>query len=140
MDSDILKLTWELALEHGDQFAGFFYAHLHLAHPETRPMFPVSMAQQRDRLVNALGEVISNVDDLDAVVPMLQRLGRDHYRRYGVRARHYPMVAEALLATLAYHLGDAWTPEAELAWTDAYAVVAKVMTDAAEPFDQEVAP
>lgn len=139
MDAELLKKTWAEFLQHGDRGPAYFYSHLHLAHPETRALFPIGMARQRDRLVTALGDVIANVDNLDAAVPILQRLGRDHARRYGVEPKHYPWVADALLASLEYHLGDSWTPEAAGTWRAAYQLVADVMTAATErPFDQEV--
>jgi NAD(P)H-flavin reductase len=70
------------------------------------------------------------VDDLDRLVPVLQQLGRDH-RKYGVQAEHYPLVGEALLATLEHFLGERWDAALAAAWTEAYGVVAKVMSDAA---------
>ena len=66
------------------------------------------MANQRDKLVGALGRVVSNVDDLDSVVPVLQQLGRDH-RRFAVVRDHYPAVGQALLATLEHFSGTDWT-------------------------------
>ena len=62
-------------------------------------MFPPSMAAQRDRLVAALGAVVANVDNLDAAVPFLQGLGRDH-RKFAVEPGHYPAVGASLLALL----------------------------------------
>ena len=47
---------------HGDQVPLFFYSTLFLTNPSVREMFPVSMANQRDKLVDALGQVISRVD------------------------------------------------------------------------------
>jgi NAD(P)H-flavin reductase/hemoglobin-like flavoprotein len=131
MDPAALKGSWASVARHGDAVPSFFYATLFTAHPQLRPMFPMSMAAQRDRLVSALGRVVSNVDRLDSVVPFVQGLGRDH-RRFDVRAEHYPMVGEALLATLAHFLGEAWTPQLAEDWTAAYQLVAKVMVDAAE--------
>ncbi|HEY3087288.1 MAG TPA: FAD-binding oxidoreductase [Jatrophihabitantaceae bacterium] len=89
------------------------------------------MAAQRDKLVSALGTVVSNVDNLDAVVPVLQQLGRDH-RRFGAVAEHYPAVGASLLATLRYFLGPQWTEELANEWAAAYGLVAKVMVQAAE--------
>jgi nitric oxide dioxygenase len=40
-------------------------------------------------------------------------------------------VGAALLWTLEQGLGSAWTPEAEAAWSGAYAVLARVMRGAA---------
>lgn len=143
MNTDLLSETWAKAEAIGDRVPAWFYAFLFLKNPELRRMFQPGMADQRDRLVTALGDIVSKVDDLDALVPVLRRLGRDHVRRYGVRPEHYPLVGEALLATLAFHLGDAWTPEVAGTWAAAYQVVADVMATAAdpEPFEQqEVAP
>jgi hemoglobin-like flavoprotein len=46
-------------------------------------MFPIQMSGQRDKLVAALGAVVSSVDELDKVIPLLEQLGRDH-RRFAV--------------------------------------------------------
>ena len=56
----------------------------------------------------ALGQVVSGVDDLDSVVPVLQQLGRDH-RKFAVVRDHYPAVGQALLATLEHFSGSDWT-------------------------------
>src|SRR5690606_8860766 len=125
-----LKDSWHLVSRSGDQVPLYFYSALFLMYPETRNMFPVSMARQRDRLVGALGHIVSNVDKIDKLVPFLQQLGRDH-RKFAVVAEHYPAVGRALLATLEHFLGDRWTPELAQNWTKAYGLVAQVMSDAA---------
>ena len=109
----------------------FFYSHLFLSHPELRSMFPVSMATQRDRLVGALGRIVSSVDQLDEVAAFIEQLGRDH-RRFEVVAGHYEAVGASLLATLKHFLGERWTDEVAADWTEAYGVIASVMVAAAE--------
>ncbi|HEV7897676.1 MAG TPA: globin domain-containing protein [Planosporangium sp.] len=131
MDPATLKESWARAAANGDAVPSFFYAALFTAHPELRVMFPMSMASQRDRLVSALGEMVSNMDNIEAAVPFVEGLGRDH-RRFDVRAEHYPQVGEALLATLAHFLGEAWTPELAADWSAAYGLIAQVMVQAAE--------
>nr|BFF25346.1 hypothetical protein GCM10025732_33110 [Glycomyces mayteni] len=91
----------------------------------------MNMAAQRDKLVNALGAVVSNVDTIDAVVPTLQALGRDH-RKFGALRGHYPAVGEALLATLEHFSGAHWTPAIAADWAAAYELVAATMADAAD--------
>lgn len=130
MDTARLRASWARVTAHGVQVPQFFYARLFLAHPHLRDMFPVSMAAQSDRLVGALGQVVSGVDNLSAVTPLVEQLGRDH-RKFAVRAEHYPLVGEALLATLAHFLGPEWTPDLQQDWTEAFTLVATVMTDAA---------
>lgn len=88
------------------------------------------MAGQRDRLLNALGHIVSEVSSRDALVPFLQGLGRDH-RKFGAVAAHYPAVGASLLATLAHFSGPEWTEDLARDWTDAYTLIAQVMTDAA---------
>ncbi|ADD45842.1 globin domain-containing protein [Stackebrandtia nassauensis] len=131
VDADRLKANWELVASHGGQVPLFFYSTLFLTHPETRQLFPVSMAGQRDKLVRALGAVVSSVDDLDAVVPYLKQLGRDH-RKFGAVRDHYPAVGAALLATLEHFSGPRWDQALAKDWGDAYGLVAQVMADAAD--------
>jgi NAD(P)H-flavin reductase len=131
LDAAGLEKSWDLVSQYGDQVPLFFYSTLFLGHPYTRAMFPVSMAAQRDRLVGALGRVVSQVDDLDAVRPMLQRLGRDH-RKFAVVRDHYPAVGDALLATLEHFCGSQWTEELAQDWRVAYALVSQLMIEAAD--------
>src|SRR5262245_53060320 len=115
---------------HGDAVLLFFYSDLFLRHPQTRDLSPVSMAAQRDRLVQALGRIVSDVSRADALRGYLQDLGREH-RKFGAIADYYPHVGASLLATLAHFNGPAWTPELAADWKAAYDRVAKVMIRAA---------
>ena len=130
MDERRLKDSFARAAAHGDEVALFFYSHLFLDHPEVREMFPVSMVNQRDRLLTALGHIVAEVSNHDDLVPFLQGLGRDH-RKFGALAGHYPAVGASLLATLAHFNGPAWSEDLARDWTEAYTVVAQVMTGAA---------
>jgi NAD(P)H-flavin reductase/hemoglobin-like flavoprotein len=130
MDTDRLRASWARVMAHGVQVPQFFYARLFISYPELRDMFPVSMAAQSDRLVAALGRFVSEVDNLATVTPLIEQLGRDH-RRFAVRAEHYPLVGEALLATLAHFLGRDWTNELAEDWTEAFTLVASMMTESA---------
>jgi NAD(P)H-flavin reductase/hemoglobin-like flavoprotein len=136
VDTDRLKATWHEVAQHGDDVPSYFYAHLFVTHPELRAMFPLVMSAQRDRLVGALGRVVSSVDDLGSVVPFVQQLGRDH-RRFSVVAEHYDAVGASLLWTLSYFLEDRWTPEVAADWAAAYGVVASTMIEAAEESEGE---
>jgi len=138
MDTAALKGSWASVAAAGDDVPLYFYSHLFLSHPDVRPMFPIQMSGQRDKLVTALGAVVSNVDEIDSVVPLLEQLGRDH-RRFSVVTEHYSAVGASLLATLKKFLGPSWTPDLAATWAEAYGLVAKVMVAAAEQHE-EVAP
>ncbi len=130
MDEQRLKESFARVAAYGDEVPLFFYSHLFLNHPETREMFPVSMAGQRDKLLNALGRIVSDVSSHDTLLPFLRDLGRDH-RKFAAVAGHYPAVGASLIATLRHFNGPAWTEELAQDWTAAYGLVAQVMTDAA---------
>lgn len=131
MDTAALKHSWGLVAKSGDEVPLYFYSHLFLSHPELREMFPISMSAQRDKLVSALGRIVSNVDELDDVTQFIEQLGRDH-RRFSVIADHYNAVGASLLATLRHFLGAGWTAELAADWAAAYGLIAKVMVQAAE--------
>ena len=138
MDTAALKASWANVVAAGDDVPLYFYSHLFLTHPEVRAMFPIQMSGQRDKLVAALGAVVSNVDEIDSVVPLLEQLGRDH-RRFSVVTEHYSAVGASLLATLKKFLGHMWTRDLADTWSQAYGLVAKVMVAAAEQHE-EIAP
>ena len=140
IDTAALKENFGAVAAHGgDDVALFFYSYLFLKYPETRDMFPPSMTTQRDRLVGALIRIVTDVDNVDALVPYLQDLGRDH-RKFGAIAGHYPAVGEALLATLRHFSGDDWTPQLQSDWAAAYGIVAGAMVGAAEKVDETEPP
>jgi hemoglobin-like flavoprotein len=117
LDVQRLKDSFARVAMHGDAVPLFFYSDLFLRHPETRELFPVSMAAQRDRLVHALARIVSDVDHLDALRGYVQDLGREH-RKFGAVAGHYPAVGTSLLATLAHFKGRpgrrTWPPTGRL--------------------------
>jgi hemoglobin-like flavoprotein len=84
------------------------------------------MVEQGRKLMATLDMVVSQLDRLGEIVPLVEQLGRRHVR-YGVEPEHYDTVGTALLATLRGGLGDAWTRETEEAWTAAYTTLAGAM-------------
>jgi NAD(P)H-flavin reductase/hemoglobin-like flavoprotein len=130
LDAQRLKDSFTRVARHGDVVPLFFFSDLFLRHPETRDLFPVSMAVTRDRLVTALAAIVSQADNLDHVRGYLQDLGRDH-RKFGAEAGHYPAVGTSLLATIAHFDAAEWTPELAADWQQAYQLVSEIMTTAA---------
>jgi NAD(P)H-flavin reductase/hemoglobin-like flavoprotein len=127
----VIRSSFALVEPQAEELGRHFYAVLFGMAPETRELFPVNMEVQRSRLLRALVHVVQMVDRPDELVPFLEQLGRDH-RKFGVLAQHYDAVGAALLSAIEHFAGDAWVPEVEKAWTDAYGVVAGAMRTAAE--------
>jgi NAD(P)H-flavin reductase/hemoglobin-like flavoprotein len=131
MDAYALQRSWDQVTRHGEQVPLYFYSHLFVSHPEVRSMFPLSMSNQRDKFVGALGRIVSHAEQIENDVAFLQHLGRDH-RKYAVISEHYNVVGASLCATLAHFLGDEWDEDLAAHWTAAYQLVARVMVEAAE--------
>jgi NAD(P)H-flavin reductase/hemoglobin-like flavoprotein len=131
MDAARLQRSFGVVASNGDRAAQVFYAYLFVAYPEVRDMFPISMGGQRDKLLHALGHIVSHVDRIEQVVPFVQGLGRDH-RKFGVTKSNYAQVGEALIYTLAKFLGEEWTKDLAADWTAAYQIVAETMVTAAD--------
>jgi NAD(P)H-flavin reductase/hemoglobin-like flavoprotein len=126
----LVRESFAVVEPQADKVSQFFYGMLFSIAPTTREMFPANMQVQRSRLLRALVHVVQMVDRPDDLVPFLRQLGRDH-RKFGVVSEHYEAVGMALIAAVKKHAGQAWTPEVERAWAEAYTIMARAMLDAA---------
>ncbi len=126
----LIRESWSLVEPHTAEVTKFFYGMLFSLNPATRELFPVNMEVQRSRLLRAIVHFVQMVDRPDELLPFLRQLGRDH-RKFGVIANHYEAVGTALLAAIKKFAGDAWSPQVERAWAEAYTVMASAMTEAA---------
>lgn len=132
IDVDRMRAQWARLTESPglDKVAATFYAWLIVANPDALALFPVGMAEQRAKLVGAIGAVVAEVDHLERARPVLEQLGRDH-RRFGATGEHYAAVGSALLDTLEHHLGDDWTKDTAASWLEAYLAATDMMREAA---------
>ena len=107
--------------------ADLFYNRLFEIAPETRSLFPADLKDQKVKLMAMLGTAVTNLHQLDTILPAVKALGERH-KGYGVTAAHYAPVGAALLWTLEKGLGPDFTPEVKSAWTETYTALAGVMT------------
>ncbi|SDX25601.1 NAD(P)H-flavin reductase [Amycolatopsis xylanica] len=112
------------------ELSQYFYGVLFSVAPETRDLFPINMAMQRNRLLHALVHIVQMVDQPAELLPFLRQLGRDH-RKFDVVSKHYEAVGIALIAALKRFLKDKWTSDVEHAWTSAYDTISRAMREAA---------
>ena len=110
--------------------ADLFYDRLFTIAPEVRTLFPDDLAEQKKKLVAMLATAVTNLHQVEKIVPAVQDLGKRHVA-YGVTAQHYEPVGAALLWTLEKGLGPDFTPAVKTAWTEAYTTLAGVMQAAA---------
>lgn len=132
LEVQALETSFDLVAPRGDDLMDVFYARLFAAAPAVKPLFAASdLRRQKAMLLAALVLLRKSLRDLDTVVPKLRQLGARHVA-YGARPEHYPVVGQALIAAMAEIAGPAWTPEYELAWSEAYGVVAAAMIQGAQ--------
>jgi len=139
LDLEALETSFDLLAPRGDELMDEFYARLFEAAPSVRPLFPDDMQKQKTMLLGALVLLRKSLRDLDAIAPKLRELGARHVA-YGAHPDHYPVVGATLINAMATLAGDAWTPEFDRAWNQAFVVVSTVMLEgAAEAELQEAA-
>lgn len=129
---DLVQDSFAKVVPIKDTAAELFYARLFEIAPEVKPMFKGDMAEQGAKLMTTLGAVVNGLKNLDAIVPVAEKLAVAHVD-YGVKAEHYAPVGAALLDTLEKGLGDAFTADTKAAWTTAYGTLSSVMIAAAYP-------
>lgn len=127
-DRNYVQETFRAVKPISDEAARLFYGRLFEIAPEVKPLFSGvdSMEEQGRKLMKTLAIAVAGLNDLNALVPVLEKMGKDHVA-YGVKAEHYPKVGEALIWALGEGLGDVFTPEVKKAWEEVYGILADTM-------------
>ena len=131
---EIVKTSHAKIVPFKEQAAELFYCRLFELDPSLRLMFKSDMTEQKQKLMSAIALVVSSLDKLETLLPVVREMGRRH-KTYGVQNRHYDLVGGALLWTLEIGLGDSWSTEIAEAWAMAYWTLAAVMVEGAESPD-----
>ena len=127
----LVKESWAKVVPISETAAELFYAKLFELDPAVREMFKGDMKEQGRKLMAILNTAVNSLDNLEAIVPAVQEMGKRHVG-YGVKESDYDTVGEALIWTLHKGLEDAFTPEVKAAWLETYTLVATTMKDAAK--------
>jgi hemoglobin-like flavoprotein len=124
----IVKATAPALQEHGVTITTRMYERL-FANDEVKAMFDQAAqasGEQPRRLAAAILGYAQNVDKLQNLDGAVQRMVQRHVET-GVKAEHYPIVAEALLPAIRDVLGQAATDEVLAAWGEAYWFLADIL-------------
>jgi len=138
----IVKATAPAIEKHGVEITTAMYARL-FRNGEVEAMFDraaQSSGEQPRRLANAILAYAKNIDRLENLGPAVERMVARHVET-GVKAEHYPLVAEALLPAIREVLGtDVATDEVLAAWGEAYWMLADILIAAeARAYEDAVA-
>ncbi|MED1787960.1 MULTISPECIES: NO-inducible flavohemoprotein [Brevibacillus] len=122
----IIKSTVPVLEKHGIDITKRFYQLLFTKHPELLNIFNHAnqkQGRQQTALANAVYAAAQYIDKLETIIPVVKQIGHKH-RSLGIKAEHYPIVGENLLAAIKDVLGDLATDEILQAWAEAYGVIA----------------
>ena len=126
---ELVQTSFQKVVPIAGTAADLFYDRFFEIAPEVRSLFPVDMAEQKKKLIAMLATAVTNLHELETILPAVKELGQRH-KGYGVTAAQYAPVGAALLWTLEKGLGPDFTPEVKAAWTETYTALAGVMTAA----------
>jgi len=127
----IVKATAPAVQEHGVAITTRMYERL-FVDAEIKKMFDMAAqenGEQPKRLAKAIIAYAQNIDKLQNLSGPVKRMATRHFE-CGVKAEHYPYVANALLPAIKDVLGDAASEEVLGAWGEAYWVLADILIEA----------
>jgi hemoglobin-like flavoprotein len=136
----IVKSTAPLLKQHGLAITSRMYERL-FVNEEVKQMFDQAAqesGEQPRRLAAAILGYAENVDKLQNLTPVVQRMVARHVE-CGVKAEHYPYVAEALLPAIRDVIGESATDEVLAAWGEAYWFLADILIGKEAALYEEIA-
>lgn len=110
--------------------ADMFYNRLFELDPSLRGLFDIDMDQQGTKLMKMIAIAVNGLENLQAILPVVQALGERH-ATYRVKDTDYATMGEALIWTLEKGLGEAFSNDDKQAWTEIYTTLASIMIEAA---------
>ena len=125
-EAGIVRSTFKTMSQEPAGLAAHFYGRMFELDPSLRSIFPTGLAGHGGKFLGMLETVVNGLDQPVALASLVRALGR-RQRGYGLQPRHYAVVGQALLFTVAQSLGDKFTEEVSLAWADAYVLLAETM-------------
>ncbi|WON75895.1 NO-inducible flavohemoprotein [Serratia sp. UGAL515B_01] len=132
-----VKSTIPLLTETGPKLTAHFYERMFVHHPELKDIFNMSNQRngdQRQALFDAICAYASNLENLSALLPAVERIAQKH-ASFNIKPEQYQIVGHHLLATL----DEMFSPGQEVldAWEKAYGVLANVFIQREEQIYQE---
>ncbi|MDZ5451312.1 NO-inducible flavohemoprotein [Labrys sp. ZIDIC5] len=125
----LVKATVPALEAHGLDIVHEMYSRM-FRNPDIRDLFNQShhgdAGSQPRALTGAILAYASNIDNLSALVPAVERIAQKHVGLQ-ILPEHYPHVADALLGAIKAVLGDAATDEILAAWGEAYWFLAHIL-------------
>src|SRR5687767_4727357 len=125
----VIKATIPALQAHGETLTRHFYKRMFNANPEVKAFFNPAhqhAGSQQRALAAAILAYATHIENPGALAGAVELIAQKHVS-LGVKAEHYPVVGENLLAAIKEVLGDAATEGVIKAWGQAYGVLADIM-------------
>lgn len=126
---DIVKSTAPVLQEYGERLTQHMYQRMFSHNPEVAPFFNSSNqagGEQQRALAGAICAYAANIDNLEVLGGAVELIAHKH-ASLQIKAEHYPIVGEHLLASIREVLGEAASDEVIHAWSEAYGFLAKIL-------------
>lgn len=126
---EIVKATAPVLQEHGNTLTRHFYNRMFSHNPEVLPYFNranQTAGKQQAALASAICAYAANIDNLGQLKEAVELIAQKH-ASLQIKAEHYPIVGENLLASIREVLGSAATDEIVAAWGEAYGLLADIL-------------
>jgi hemoglobin-like flavoprotein len=122
----LVQSTIGVLLQHQRQFTAHLYGRLFELDPGTQPLFRGNLETQGQMLSHMLQFLVYAMSRPQTMMLGLRDLGRRH-DAYGVGCGHYPAFRQAFLDSARVVLGEKFTPQVEMAWTETIDVIIQAM-------------
>jgi len=132
-----IKSTIPAIAATGPKLTAHFYDRMFAHNPELQDVFNMSNQRngdQREALFNAICAYATNIENLSAILPAVERIAQKH-ASINIQPQQYQIVGQHLLATI----DELMSPGNEVleAWGKAYGVLANVFIQREEAIYQE---
>ncbi|MGZ3652746.1 MAG: globin domain-containing protein [Bdellovibrionota bacterium] len=132
MNIPLIRESFAAIKPHAKEVVEHFYDELFSKNPEAKRIFKgVKFDKQHVALATALSHAVDYLEDGEHLTDYFTKMGERH-AGYGVKKEHFPLVAQALLATLAFYFEGNWTSELEAQWTGVIQFAAGAMIQGME--------
>ena len=123
-----VKSTIPLLESAGVAITDHFYQRMFRLNPELKNIFNMANqanGRQQFALFNAIAAYAKNIDNLGALSEVVERVAHKH-TSFFIQPEHYDIVGHHLIETLRELAPEAFTPDVEQAWVEAYGALANI--------------
>ncbi|GEM81656.1 NO-inducible flavohemoprotein [Vibrio superstes] len=135
---DTVKATAPILAATGPKLTAHFYDRMFAHNPELKDIFNMSNQRnghQREALFNAICGYATNIDNLGALLPVVEKIAQKH-TSFMITAEQYNIVGTHLLASIDELLSPG--EEVITAWGKAYGVLADIFIQREEQIYSEI--